>query len=107
MSQLTIPENQSKIEAAFFKFHAEHPEVYEELVRVARRLRQQGWKRFGIKTIFEVVRYRGMVGDLGGRRPKLNNNYSAYYARLVMEQEADLAGVFNTRALGVPSHLVP
>lgn len=107
MSQMTIPENQSHIEAAFLRFHAEHPEVYAELVRVARRLRAQGWDRFGVKTIWEVVRYRGMVGDLRSGRPKLNNNFTAYYARLIMEREPDLADVFKTRALAVPSHLVP
>jgi hypothetical protein len=104
----TLPENRRRIEAAFNAFHAEHPEVYAELVRVARRLRQQGWERFGIATVFEVVRYRSMIGNLaGGAKPKLNNNHRAYYSRLIMEREPDLAGVFKTRQLGVPSHIAP
>jgi hypothetical protein len=37
----------------------------------------------------------------------LNNNFRSYYSRLIMEREADLAGVFKTRKLGVSSHLVP
>jgi hypothetical protein len=32
-----------------------------------------------------------------GDRWKLNNNYTAHYARLVMNQEPDLAGFFETR----------
>jgi hypothetical protein len=107
VSQMVIPENRSKIEAAFNRFHAEHPEVYDELVRMARRLRAQGWERFGIKTLYEVVRYRSMLGNVVGKGPKLNNNYTAYYARKIMEQEADLADVFKTRRLAEPSHLVP
>lgn len=105
MTQMVIPENRSQIEATFYRFHAEHPEVYAELVRLARRLRAQGWERFAMKTLFEVVRYRSMVGDTKARGPKLNNNFTAYYARLIMEREPDLAQVFETRRLAVPSHI--
>jgi hypothetical protein len=106
VTQATIPANQPKIEEAFAAFHAQHPEVYRELVRIARRLRDQGWERFGIKTVWEVARYRSMIGNTAGKGPKLNNNFTAYYARLIMEQEPDLADVFKTRRLAVPSHLV-
>lgn len=107
MTQMVIPEHRSEIEAAFDRFHAEHPEVYAELVRIARRLREQGWERFGIKTVWEVCRYRSMVGNVAGKGPKLNNNFTAYYARKIMDQEPDLADVFKTRRLAEPSHLVP
>lgn len=109
MTQLTIPENQSKIEAAFWKFHCEHPEVYRELVRLAREMVSRG-ERFGIATIYEVLRWqRSGVVALGTGRPapKLNNNFRAYYARLMMKREPDLEGVFNVRELAVPSHRVP
>lgn len=97
----------SKIEAAFWRFHDENPGVYAELVRISRRLKKQGWETFGIATVFEVARYRAMVGDTDGAHPKLNNNYRAYYARLMMEREPDLRGVFKTRELAVPHHIVP
>lgn len=107
MTQHVDPSNRSKIERAFLKFHATHPEVYAELVRISRRLRAQGWDRFGIATVFEVARYRAMVGELKGNHPKLNNNFRAYYARMIMQRETDLDGVFKTRELSVPSHIVP
>jgi hypothetical protein len=107
MTQRTFPSNQRKIEEAFREFHAAHPEVYAELVRVSRRLRNQGWESFGIATVYEVARYKSMVGDLSGKRPKLNNNYRAYYSRLIMEREGDLSGVFKTRELTIPSHIAP
>jgi hypothetical protein len=96
----------SKIERAFLDFHAEHPEVYDELVRLARELRARGYERFGIATIYEVARWRSMIRT-GPGGFKLNNNYRAYYARLIMRRESDLAGIFDTRQLGVPSHVVP
>jgi hypothetical protein len=102
-----IPENRSKIEAAFWQFHEQNPLVYDELVRLARQLRSQGWERFSIKMLLEVVRYRSMLGNTQGKGPRINNNHGAHYSRLIAEQEPDLADVFKTRRLGVPSHLVP
>lgn len=101
------PSSRSKIEAAFWEFHAKHPEVYRELVALCRELRRRGYERFGIATVFEVARWRSMISRGPQDSFRLNNNYRAYYARLIMEREADLAGVFSTRALGIPSHVAP
>lgn len=107
MTVRTNPAAQSKIEAAFWQFHGDHPEVYVELVALCRELRQRGYERFGIATVYEVCRWRSMIHAAPGESFKLNNNYRAYYARLIMETERDLAGVFNTRVLTVPSHVAP
>lgn len=76
MTEYVLPENRVRIEARWRTFHANHPEVYDELVRLARELRQRGYKRFGIATIYEVCRWRGMLAT--DARPRLNNNYRAY-----------------------------
>lgn len=89
------------IEEAFWKWHAQNPQVYSELVSLARRLRDRGHRKVGIGMLFEVLRWRHAMrttGDADGF--KLNNNYRALYARLIMEQEDDLAGMFELRALG-------
>lgn len=105
MSQAVLPFNQSKIEAAFWEFHREHPEVYEELRQLALDARRAGRRRIGMKMLFEVVRWNRLLRT-GDRGFKLNNNYTAYYARLLMEREPELRGMFATRRLGVSSHVV-
>lgn len=102
--QLTLPV-QSKIERAFWEFHAAHPEVYEELRQLALDAKRRGRDRLGMKMLFEVVRWNRLLRT-GDRGFKLNNNFTAYYARLLMEREPELRGMFETRKLGVPSHVV-
>ena len=58
-----------------------------------------------MKMLFEVVRWNRLLRT-GDRGFKLNNNFTAYYARLLMEREPELRGMFETRKLGVPSHVV-
>lgn len=86
------------IEEAFHAFHAANPHVYWELVLLARQARRRGVRRIGIGMLFEVLRWRVALRT-GGDEFKLNNNYRSYYARLIMLNEPDLVGVFETRQL--------
>jgi hypothetical protein len=90
------------IEEAFWRFHELNPHVYARLVQLARDLKARGRRRIGIGMLFEVLRWHHLstVGDADGF--KLNNNYRALYARLIMHREPDLAGVFHTRELTSP-----
>lgn len=78
------------------KFHLANPHVYRLIVKMAREMRQRGIQHYGIAAIFEVIRYVGVTTH--GDRYKLNNSHRAYYARLVMNLEPDLAGFFETRS---------
>lgn len=84
------------IERAFREFHCDNPKVYHELVRLARRLHIRGRKHYGIKALFEVVRY-DLALETTDAEFKLNNNFTALYARLIMREIPDLAGFFETR----------
>ena len=86
---------------AFMAFHAKNPQVYRELVALARRLRKRGVTVMGISMLYEVLRYRRAVRSAGDAF-KLNNNYRSYYARLLMLDEPDLAGAFELRELHEP-----
>ena len=81
----------------FATFHRENPHVYVELVRLARVLKSRGHKKVGIAMLFEQLRwqYAMTTSDMSGY--KLNNSYRAHYARLIMEKETDLEGIFETR----------
>lgn len=86
------------IEELFLAFHSANPNVYAALCRLARQAVAKGRKRVGMKMLFEVVRWEVFLTTQKDEF-KLNNNYTARYARLIMEQEPDLAGVFETREL--------
>jgi len=87
------------IEADFAAFHAANPHVYAELVRLARVwVRERGVNHLGIATLYEVARWN-ITLSTAGEAFKLNNNHRALYARLIMDQEPDLAGLFKTRRL--------
>lgn len=82
----------------FEQFHAENPHVYATLVRLARQWRgRTGKEKMAIASLFEVARWE--VSMLTGDPDyKLCNNHRAFYARLIMLQEPDLAGAFNLKS---------
>jgi len=88
------------LDAQFEEFHKNNPEVYEELVRLARQMKARGHKQIGIKMLWEVLRWERAMKTTDQTEWKLNNNYTSRYARLIMEQEPDLEGFFKTRELG-------
>lgn len=87
------------IEEDFWAFHMANPQVYAGLVRLAREWRaRRGSQRVGMKMLFEVLRWHVALTTQGDVF-KLNNNYTSYYARLIMDREPDLDGVFEIRRL--------
>jgi hypothetical protein len=89
-----------KLEVQFQAFHAAHPEVYDTLCRLARRLVRRGYRHLGIGMLWETMRYRTMLGASPEEDAfRLNNNHRSRYARLIMEQEPDLRGMFELREL--------
>jgi hypothetical protein len=85
-----------QMEREFLAFHKAHPEVYEVLCKLAREQLRRGRKHLGISALYERCRYEFGMGDKA-TAPHLNNNHRAFYARLMMAQEPDLAGVFELR----------
>lgn len=88
------------IRARFEAFHTEHPEVYRQLVQLARQWVSVGRRRLGIATLFERLRWEWHIAgltDVDGY--KLNNSFRALYARKIMAEHPDLDGLFETRRL--------
>ena len=72
--------------------------MYDELRKLALALINRGHLRYGIAGLFEVLRYRHAMRTIDPDESfKLNNNYRAYYARLLMDRELRLVGFFLTR----------
>lgn len=86
------------IERAFWEFHRDNPNVYIELRGMALGLHGRGYDHYGIKALCEVLRFnRVMETDIADDTFKINNNYSALYARLLMRHEPRLSEFFETR----------
>ena len=64
-----------------------------QLVRQAQR---RGQRKIGIKMLWEVMRWNRLQRN---ETYELNNNYHSRYARLIMQKEPGLAGIFDTREL--------
>ena len=86
----------------FREYHDANPQVYKALVKLARQMKEAGHQRIGIKMLFEVVRYQMMLNTRDPEGYKLNNNYTSRYARLIAENEPDLASMFELRVLKAP-----
>lgn len=84
------------LQEAFDKFHADNPHVYQELVKLARRMKGAGRAKYGINSLSEVLRWHTNL-ETQGDEFKFNNNLRPFYARLIMEKEADLRGFFEIR----------
>ena len=92
----TVPAGSTLLER-FSAFHNSNPRVYEELRRLALVLRARGHNRVGIAMLFEQMRWQWYERTVDVTGFKLNNDYRAYYARLLMDQEPELSGFFTTR----------
>lgn len=73
--------------------------VEAEIVARAKRLLERGWRHYGVKALFESIRYDASVGLLGDGPYLLNNNHASLLARRIMRQHPDLDGFFEVRAL--------
>lgn len=72
----------------FERFHKRNPHIYNLVVRTAQLLKMDD-HHYGIKAIMENLR--------GLQDFKFSNNYTSFYARLIMAQEKDLNGYFKIR----------
>jgi len=91
------PEHAS-LDDRFELFHVLNPHVYDRLRDLALDLVRHGRTRIGMKMLFEVLRWQQSI-ETTGDVWKLNNSLTSRYARLLAEQEPDLADVFETRVL--------
>lgn len=85
------------MQARFMAFHEANPEVYRRLHQMALRLRQTGARRWSMKALFEALRWEQYLLTADPEGFKLNNNFTAYYARLMMQRDSLLEGFFETR----------
>lgn len=86
----------TQLEKDFEQFDKENSKVWELFVKFAFRAINRGFKHYGAKTIFEAIRYHCDITTTGSEF-KLNNNYTAYYARKFHRTYPQHDGFFETR----------
>jgi hypothetical protein len=98
---VVVPDHEpdATIQERFEAFHAANPAVYERLCDLARSLVRKGHQRVGIGVLWETLRYTELSTRDAGSEFKLNDHYRSRYARLIADNEPDLADVFELRKL--------
>lgn len=87
------------IQMRFTRFHARNPIIYQTLVFLARKAKARGAARIGIGHLWEVMRWTLWIESGSRDSYKMNNNFRSRYARLIMDSEPDLVGIFETRRI--------
>jgi hypothetical protein len=80
------------------EFHEANPRVYSTLRMLAFQwIERTGRHKLGIATLFERTRWE-IALSTSDPDFKLNNDFRAFYSRLLMLREPELAGLFDVRA---------
>lgn len=95
---VVVPAPAESIEGRFLAFHEANPWVAHRLTVLALDMVERGHPRLGLKQLWEVLRWQYQRATLSGDGLKLNNDFTALYARLLMDSEPRLVGAFETRA---------
>lgn len=90
------PRDRPSIRDRFERFHAENPAVYRLFRQFAHDAKRAGRTRFSADAILHRIRWFVSVETVG-EEYKLNDHYSAMYARKLIEDEPEFAGFFELR----------
>ena len=90
---LAVPAEMLKYEA----FKEANPWVLPKLTRMCFDLKERGFWHYGIAALIEVMRYEHALTHDPSSEFKFNNNYRAFMAREIMNNNILLDGFFETR----------
>jgi hypothetical protein len=79
----------------FVKYHEANPQIYNEFQKIAFEFINRGYKRIGAKMVCEIIRYQSMIK--GDGTYKVNNNFTADYARKFEKDFPQYVGIFTKR----------
>ena len=87
------------IQERFERFHAKHQEVYDELLQVCRVWKRHSSSRWSVDAAYQIIRWEHVIAGLDDPHEtfKLDDHYRALYSRLLMANEPELEGLFETR----------
>ena len=79
------------------EFHNQNQDVWRLFCGFTFDLIGLGYKNYSAKAVFERIRWEKDTGGDGVNQFKLNNNYTAFYARRFMKVYPEHDGFFRTR----------
>ena len=92
-------ENEYKVvnmKKTFEQYHKENPEIWLAFRQTTFEAISKGFKSYGSKGIFEIMRWK-QSGSIKSDGFKINNNYTSDYARKFMIQYPSHRGFFRLR----------
>jgi hypothetical protein len=90
-------EKMPKLIRDFWRFHRDNPQVLRDLIRMAEQLRAAGQRHWGMKSLFEVMRWQVALKTQSSDGFRLNNNYTAMYSRLIEKTDPRFVSFFVER----------
>lgn len=89
----------TKLERDFLEFHRNNPIVYELFEKFTNEVLAAGLPRYSSDAILHRIRWHTQVTLRGRGTYKINNEHSAYYARMWLDNHPHHPDFFETRAL--------
>ncbi|MET9729312.1 hypothetical protein ABZZ79_01210 [Streptomyces sp. NPDC006458] len=87
------------IESRFRQFHNDNPHVLKEMERLAKQWFESGKSSLGVQLLFEVMRWDRSIKTKSSDEFKVNNDFAAHYARMMIARNPNWAGRIRMRAL--------
>ena len=84
---------------AFLAFHHANPQVWALFRRFSMDAKAAGWDHYSSTAVFERIRWHVQIEIKSEGELKLNNNFKAYYARMMHIMEPSMDGFFRNRRL--------
>lgn len=83
---------------SFNEYHEAHPEIWDAFKKTTLEAIRRGFKNYSSKSIFEIIRWH-RSGEIKRDGYKVNNNYTADYARKFINEFPEHKDFFRTREL--------
>lgn len=85
------------LNSRFKAFHKENPQVFKAFHNHAKQMKKRGFKTYSAWSIICVIRFNNDLQTNGNF--KINNDFVALYARLLMESCPEFEGFFKIRKM--------
>lgn len=86
-----------KLVAAFRAFHEANPRVYELFRQFAEQIIERGHRRYSADAVLHRIRWHTSIETQSDDGLKINDHYSAFYARLYMRDHPEHNTLFALR----------